>query len=242
MQEEAEVTRKEKLKKFCLEISLPFKDLGMIDLALHHSSYSNENKKYKHKNNERLEFLGDAVLDVIAADLLFTILPASDEGELSYLKSAIVSESALAKTARKLKIGKFMVFGKGEEKSGGREKDAVLADAMEALIGACYMERGFGAVKRWVTRQLEETIQNLLSSDEKDYKTLLQEWTQKTLKCSPIYKIVNEKGKDHEKTFSALVIINEKTYGPADGKTKKTAEKAAAKIAWSALNQNMEGK
>lgn len=238
MQEESESKRKEKLKRFCLNHEIPFKDLLTVDLALHHSSYSNENKEYKHKNNERLEFLGDAVLDAIAAELLFNLLPCSPEGELSLLKSAIVNETALAKMARNLELGELLVMGKGEEKSGGRKKNAVLADAMEAFIGACHMECGFETAKKWISPLLEKEIKSLLSSKEKeDYKTLLQEWTQKHMKCSVKYTIVDEKGKDHEKTFSAIVCVNGKIYGPVDGKSKKNAEKAAAQIAWKALHK-----
>ena len=215
--------RKSLLCKFQKDVGIRFKDLNLLDLAFHHRSFNNESvkKNLSHtQNNERLEFLGDAVLGMVTASLLYNNLVEQPEGELARIKSVVVSEMILSQIALNIGVDKCLVLGRGEELSGGRTKKAILADAMEAIIGAFYLDSGY--------------------RHQKDYKTLLQEWFQKKYKKCPRYELVDTFGPDHNREFLVQVRLEDKVFGPTKGKNKKEAEQAVAKLAWSALcNENI---
>lgn len=231
--------RSKKLKEFCKRLSIKFNDPELLDLAFHHRSYSNENLRDRHENNERLEFLGDSVLGMSTATFLYEDMLENPEGDLSKIKSAVVSEKSLAPIARRIGIPQMLILGKGEEMSGGRDKDAILADCVEAVIGAYYLDSGFEAAEELVLSFMIPEIRKMQQDKgQKDYKTLLQEYFQKKYKTCPVYELVKNTGPDHEKVFWIKVKLNEKSYGPCPGKSKKAAEQNVAKLAWETINKN----
>lgn len=230
-----EPKRKQELLEFQKQAGLKFKDLRLLDLAFHHRSFSNEHNNF-HANNERLEFLGDSVLGLVAASYLYNSFKDKPEGELAKIKASAVSEEALSKTASKLNISNYLVLGRGEEMSGGREKKAILADALEAVIGAYYIDSGFKTAQKFVLRLLESTINSVLEKKFiSDYKSLLQELVQKKFKTVPKYELKKASGPDHDRIFWFSVSVNGKVYGPLSGKTKKEAEQSVAKVAYENL-------
>ncbi len=205
-----------------------FKDPALLNKALTHKSYVNE-KTETLKNNERFEFLGDSVLDLIVSDFLITAYPDFSEGKLSKIRAAVVNEGCLAKLARKLDLGKFLLLGKGESQSGGRNKNSLLANAFEALVGALYQDGQLPEVKRVFMGELKNEISKRIDSRLfQDFKSELQEYTQTHLNCIPSYKVVGEAGPDHEKTFEVEVIFQGSPKGKGQGRNKKEAEQAAA--------------
>ncbi len=227
-----EAGRRQALLEFQRQVSVKFKDLRLLDLAFHHRSFSNEKNSLR-ENNERLEFLGDSVLGLAIAAYLYQSFKDKTEGELAKIKASVVSEEALSKIAADLHISRYLVLGRGEEMSGGRGKKAILADALEAIIGAYYLDSGFKAVKKFILVLFEPVI--VLTLQKKyisDYKSLLQEFMQKHFKTVPKYELNKVSGPDHNRTFWVSVAANEKKYGPFSGKTKKEAEQAAAKSAY----------
>lgn len=233
--EEPSRERRSVLAAFQKAAGIKFKDLDLLNLALTHRSCGNEDPS-RSQNNERLEFLGDAVLGAIAATRLYELLGTKPEGDLARIKSYVVSENALSEIARSLGIDRNILLGKGEEQSGGREKKAILADAMEAVIGAYYLDEGFEAAGRFVLRLLEPEIQKVLQNRHlKDYKTILQEYMQKYLRSYPEYKLVRRSGPDHDRTFWMSCAMGGAEYGPVSGKNKKEAEQRAAKAAYDAI-------
>ncbi|MGP1586829.1 MAG: ribonuclease III [Treponemataceae bacterium] len=227
--------RKEQLRVFQKNLNIRFKNLDLLNLSFFHRSIANEiaGRDQLYENcNERLEFLGDAVLDMITADYLYSVLSNSPEGVLSQIKSVVVAEPVLAEIAEKIGIKDLLVLGHGEEKSGGRNKRAILADCLEAVIGAYYFDQGYDAVQKFVLflvkAQIEKVIEN---QGQKDHKTLLQEWFQKCSKQCPKYELVKTEGPDHDKTFWVSVHLGGKIFGPECGKSKKDAEQNAAKLA-----------
>jgi len=227
--------RKKKLIDFCKNLGLKFRDIDLLDLAFHHRSCSNEDINFKDLNNERLEFLGDSVLGLVAADFLYNDMTKNSEGDLSKIKSAVVSEDALAPVAMKFGLDKMLVLGHGEELSGGRSKKAILADCMEAVIGAYYADQGFSAAQKYVLSFIVPEVRKIQKTGGKDYKSLLQEMYQKKCKKCPVYKTVSVTGPDHSREFRVTVHLGEVSYGPASGKSKKEAEQLAAKDAYEAL-------
>lgn len=221
------------LISFCKNVDIKFKNIELLDLAFHHRSITNEIKN--HQNNERLEFLGDSVLGMVTAAYLYNNLE-NPEGDLAKIKSSVVSEKALAPVALRFGLDKLLVLGKGEELSGGRTKPAILADCMEAIIGAYYLDSGYKTAEKYVLEFIIPEINNVLTFGMKDYKTKLQELSQKNFKICPKYEMVSKKGPDHNQTFEFVVMIGETKYGPAIGKTKKEAEQNAAKIALDTLD------
>lgn len=238
-----EPERKREIQKFQKQTGIRFRDLSLLDLAFYHRSYSNEHSNF-HENNERLEFLGDSVLGLVVADYLYKSFKDKTEGELAKIKATVVSEESLSKVAIDLGISKYLVLGRGEEMSHGREKKAILADALEAIIGAYYLDSGFKAVQHFVLKLIEPFIK--LTVQKKyigDYKSLLQEAIQKQFKTTPKYELKKIAGPDHDRTFWFSVIINGNTYGPLSGKTKKEAEQTVAKLAYEKLylsHENLE--
>lgn len=227
--------RKKKLIDFCKNLGLKFRDIDLLDLAFHHRSCSNEDINFKDLNNERLEFLGDSVLGLVTADFLYNDMTKNSEGDLSKIKSAVVSEDALAPVALKFGLDKMLVLGHGEELSGGRSKKAILADCMEAVIGAYYADQGFSAAQKYVLSFIVPEVRKIQKTGGKDYKSLLQEMYQKKCKKCPVYETVSVTGPDHSREFRVTVHLGEVSYGPASGKSKKEAEQLAAKDAYEAL-------
>lgn len=229
--------RKKELDEFCRHLKLHFKNYSLLDLAFHHRSYSNENTSYKRYNNERLEFLGDSVLGLATAAFLYNDMSQNKEGDLAKIKANVVSEQSLAPIAvEKMHIDKYLVLGKGEELSGGRTKKAILADAVEAVIGALYIDSGYESAESLVLELIIPEIRKVQSDHgSKDYKTLLQEFYQKKTNACPSYSLVRTTGPDHDRIFYVSVKLGDVVYGPASGKNKKSAEQAAAGVACNAL-------
>lgn len=233
--------RERELLVFIKESHIIISNLELLNLAFTHRSYANETSEMV-DNNERLEFLGDSVLGMCVADWLFRNLPAKAEGDFSKIKSVVVSEDSLAMIARKLHVDKYLLIGKGEENTGGRDKKALLADCMEALFAACYLDSGFEAAKSFVMRYLEQQIRAVLDDDyHRDYKTSLQEYMQKRWRKVPSYTLVKKTGPEHDYTFFVEVDVNGKVFGPASGVNKKQAEQMAAKLAYDQLVKPSNG-
>lgn len=224
--------RKKALLDFQKRLNISFSDLSLLDLAFHHRSFSNESPEAKGINNERLEFLGDSVLGLVTADFVYDDMIGNTEGDLAKIKAAAVSEKALAPIAIKFKIDKMLVLGKGEEMSGGRTKPAILADCMEAVIGAYYLDSGFEKAKEYVRSFIIPEVRKIQKTGGKDYKTLLQEYYQKETRKCPVYELISVTGPDHAKVFSVSVHLGSKVYGPEKGSSKKEAEQLAAQKAW----------
>lgn len=212
------------------KLGYSFRDKKLLKNALIHRSYGNENWKYKNINNERLELLGDAVLDLVVAEYLYKVFANSTEGELAKIKSMAVSEPVLARVSKGLSMGEYLLLSKGEEMTGGRERSSILGDVFEAVLGAIYLDSDFHSVKEVALKHMKYWIDNIDTNDEiLDYKTILQEYTQKEKKIVPTYEVVAESGPDHMKTFEIMVKIGTDISGRGVGKNKKLAEQAAAK-------------
>ncbi|MBQ9206552.1 MAG: ribonuclease III [Treponema sp.] len=228
--------RIKELNSFCKNISIKFSNLSLLELAFTHRSCSQEGKVHKHENNERLEFLGDSVLGMATAAYLYEHLMDNPEGDLAKIKSTVVSEQSLAPIALKIGIDKMLILGKGEEMSGGRKKRAILADAVEAVIGAYYLDSGYKSAEKLVLSfMIPEIAAVLENKGTKDYKTMLQEAHQKKYKICPVYELVKESGPDHERVFWVSVHLKDATYGPEKGKSKKEAEQNVAQKAWNEI-------
>jgi len=227
--------RKKVLAAFLKTAGLRFKSLGLLNLSFMHRSVSNEsNQKF---NNERLEFLGDAILGAVSADLLYRDLLDRPEGDLARIKAVVVSEDVLSGVALELQIDSLLILGRGEELSGGRAKKTILADALEALIGAIYLDSGYKNAFSFVSRFISVEINRVLENRHHlDYKSLLQELCQRLYKNYPAYRLLKRTGPEHSYVFWIEVTVNGKVYGPASGKSKKGAEQEAAKLAYEELN------
>jgi len=224
------------LEKFQKKLAIHFNDIYLLDHAFHHRSYSNEVLNYS-GNNERLEFLGDAVLGMSCATYLYQTMENHPEGDLAKIKSVVVSEATLANIALKIGIDTCISLGKGEENSGGRKKKAILADATEAVFGAYYLDSGFEAAEALILELLVPEIDKVKANrHHKDYKTLLQEAYQKKHKVCPYYEVVKKTGPDHDRRFWVSVHLKNITYGPKEGKSKKEAEQEVAKFVWNQLD------
>lgn len=208
------------------KIGYRFRDQRLLKQALTHSSYANEQKINKLQDYERLEFLGDAVLELISSDFLFHENPQMPEGKLTKLRSSMVCEPALAFCARDLELGKYMLLGKGEESTGGRMRDSITSDAMEALIGALYLDGGFDAAHDFIHRFILTDLENKILFY--DSKTVLQEMIQTDGKSSLVYELKGEQGPDHDKEFLVDAVLNGDVAGSGRGRTKKAAEQQAA--------------
>ena len=208
---------------------IPYHDRQLISQAFVHSSYVNENKTPMH-DNERLEFMGDAVLQVYSADRLFRIEPALVEGQMSVRRSNLVSESALAEIVRENGLNQFLLLGIGEEKTGGRERDSIISDMFEAFIGAIYLDQGietaYDLLDQLMGKHIEEVGEKMI-----DYKTRLQEYVQADSRKSIVYETVSVKGPNNQPVFEVAVKIDDLIYGYGKGPTKKQAQKNAAKNA-----------
>jgi len=214
------------------KLDYKFKNKALLREALTHPSFHNRKLNDKINNNQRLEFLGDAVLDLIVTELLYRKLVSFSEGKLTKIKSIIVSKDSLAKWAIHLSLGQYIILGKGEDLTGGRKKLSILADCFEALLGAIYLDSGLIRTKKIVLPFARKEIELFTEGKhEEDFKTLLQEISQKKLKCLPEYRLIKEKGPDHKKIFCIEVRLNKITHGTGAGENKKEAEQEAAKNA-----------
>ena len=218
---------KEEVRKELEEkIRYHFRNPKLMEKALTHSSYSNEHRLGRLENNERLEFLGDAVLEIVTSEFLYRTYPQKPKGELTKLRASMVCEQTLAFCARALDLGSYLLLGKGEDLTGGRERASVTSDAMEAMIGAVYLDGGFANAKEFVHHFVLNDIEHKQLFF--DSKTILQEIVQGELECEPVYELVGEEGPNHNKKFLVQVSIKGAVFGRGSGRTKKAAEQEAA--------------
>lgn len=211
------------------KLGYPFTDRQLLKTALTHSSYANE---HHCEYNERMEFLGDSVLSLVVSTYLYQSLAKENEGNLSKLRASLVCEPALAALARKIDLGTNILLGKGEENTGGRDRDSVLSDAYEAIIAAIYLDSDLETVRKWLLEQMHDALQAALHGGSwHDYKTTLQEIIQKHSRERIVYTVIAEQGPDHHKDFSVQVTLGEKVIGAGSGQSKKEAEQNAAKNA-----------
>ena len=212
------------------KIGYKFKNADLLLNALAHSSYANENRGIS--DNERLEFLGDAVLGLVIADYLYRLFEKHKEGDLTKIRASIVSEGPLSQIARDIRLGRFLLLGKGEAISGGRDRDSVLADALEAVIGAVYLEAGINQAKELIIGLFSSLMENSFQGKGfQDYKTNLQEVLQAMGEEEIVYRVIKETGPDHDKEFVIEVLCGRRVIGRGKGKSKKEAEQRAAKEA-----------
>ncbi len=224
-----------RLSIFFRRMGWDIRDLSLYEKALTHSSYAYE-KGRPSFNNERLEFLGDAVLELVISSHLYDSYPDLPEGSLTRLRSNLVCEPSLAAIAGTLKLGELLRLGKGELAGGGSRRPSLLADALEALIGAVYLDQGLERCRRQVLELYEPLFRDLQEGIlRKDYKTMVQELTQAQFGITPEYRIVHESGPDHEKMFLAEIMLETKSIGRGAGRSKKESEQAAAREAWARL-------
>ncbi len=217
-------------------VGYAFKEMSLLKQAVTHRSFANENRTQHIRDNERLEFLGDAILDLIISRYLFDKYPSMPEGDLSKIRASIVCEGSLARIAKEIDLGSFIFLGKGEELSGGRKRASILADAFEAVTGAILVDGGYDEAESFLQRTLIKSVAHLSSNDlYTDYKTLLQEAIQKESSQPVHYEVIQEKGPDHDKDFFVGVYHGTKKLGEGNGKSKKEAEQHAAKKALDAL-------
>jgi len=222
--------REKALKALQKKIHYRFKSFDLLDQGLRHKSFVHETFQGDGQDNERLEFLGDAILDVVISHLIMERHPEHAEGNLSRLRAAVVNEVRLAKIARELALGEYLLLGKGEEMTGGRGKNSILAASLEALLAAVYLDGGYKKAFRVISQLF--SLHLGMAEEEgfyQDFKTKLQEISQETLKAIPRYLLVKEFGPDHDKVFGVKVLIQEKVVGAGAGKSKKEAEQRAAK-------------
>jgi ribonuclease-3 len=217
-----------------------FRDPTLCETAMTHTSWLNEAGRPERSDNERFEFLGDAVLDLVVSDVLMRRFPTRREGDLSRARAALVSESGLAQVALAIDLGGFILLGKGEERTGGRSRPSILANALEALMGAIYLDAGFDAAAAVATRLFEGRIEDVDSHARLDYKSRLQERAQALWQTAPVYEVVAEDGPDHDKRFEVVLSLAGRSYGRAVGKSKKEAEQGAAAAALEAIDREVK--
>lgn len=221
-------TLEEKLKQ---DFKIIFDDVTLLDTAFTHTSYANEHRLLNISHNERLEFLGDAVLQLLISQYLFTKYPKKAEGKLSKLRSMIVREESLASFSRYCGFDKYIKLGNGEEKSGGRNRDTILGDLFEAFLGALFLDKGLDTVNLFLSQVMIPKIEQGSFEIVKDYKTSLQEILQAKGEVAIDYQVIKESGPDHAKQFEVSIMVNHKEFSRGSGKSKKTAEQNAAKNA-----------
>jgi ribonuclease-3 len=231
-----------KTKIFSLLSSLQIENITDIEIfiqAFIHRSIVNERNDYAPEHNERLEFLGDAVLELVITEKLFLDYPEKQEGELTDMRSALVRWRNLAQVAKTLSFQEYLLLWKGEEKSGGREKDYILANTLEAFLGALYSVSGFNVAKEFILSHIYTTLPYILKHNLfKDFKTLLQEYTQATFDITPNYKVLAETGPDHDKVFEVGVYLDQKCIGSWEGSSKKKWQESAAQNAYNTLQSD----
>ncbi len=233
--------RKASLEPLQKTLNYHFNNLLLLNKALTHKSYVNE-RSGTLKHNERFEFLGDSVLDLIVSDFLVERYDQYTEGALSKIRAAVVNESCLAQLSRNIDLGRYLLLGKGEELSGGRKKNSLLANTFEALVGAVYRDSDLETANRVFFPILKCDVEKYAQTCQfRDFKSDLQEYTQNKLVCVPSYKVVGESGPDHDKRFEVAVFVQNENKGQGKGKSKKEAEQAAAKMALERFNVRGQG-
>ena len=215
-------------------IGYSFKNVMLLQNALTHSSYANECWHDSLKSNERLEFLGDSILGMVVAEYLYRTFPDRPEGELTKMRADMVCEQALAEVAERLCLGEHLLLGNGEEQTGGRGRASILADAVESVIAACFLDGGRSAAEGFINRFVLCNVP-VKSLHNMDYKTALQERVQRKKNQSIVYELISQTGPDHAKTFEVTVLLNGKPAGTGIGSSKKRAEQAAAQAAYEQL-------
>ena len=212
----------------CTVLSYRFKDDSLLQQAMTHRSYlSNSGERWE--SNERLEFLGDAVLGLVVTDELYRLYPRASEGQLTRVKASVVSRERLAKVAHSIKLGRYILLGGGEEKSGGRDRDSILSDALEALLGALYLDGGEACIRRIVKKYLLKNLKPVLQDKfHRNFKSWLLETVQGEGRSSPRYRVLEESGPDHKKRFTVQVSVEGEILGQGIGLSKKKAEQEAA--------------
>ncbi len=234
--------RARQLNRLQGELGYRFVDIDRLDRALMHSSYVHEQAEPPAASNERLEFLGDAVLELVVTEFLFQRFPEASEGQLSKARSGVVNESRLADTARRLSLGDYLLLGRGEQAQGGNEKNSLLADAMEALLAAIYLDGGLEPVRGLVHRVLSPAAERALSrAPRRDYKTRLQERVQELMHVTPRYKLVEASGPDHDRRFLVALLVAGSEVARGEGRSKKEAEQKAARQGLAAWPPSKEG-
>lgn len=226
------------INSFQKQINIQFQDEELLIRALTHRSFANEQEGDDIQDNERLEFLGDAVLDFITTGILYEYYPQMPEGELTRLRSALVRTETLADLARDCNLGEVLRMGKGEESSGGRERRNILCDAFEALLAAIYLDQGLERVRDFVLPLLREKMEYILKESlHIDARSTFQEWSQAVRNITPVYRVVDESGPDHEKEFLVEVLLEEEVAGEGSGRSKQSAAQSAAREALRRLEQ-----
>lgn len=220
------------------KFDISFKNEALLMEAMTHSSYANEHKEMKGIYNERIEFLGDAVLELTISDWLFRQFPHFQEGQLTKLRAQIVCEDSLSLLAKECSLNEYLLLGKGETLSGGREKPAILCDVFEAFIGALYLDKGVNEIQRFLNLVVIPKIKNGRYELITDFKTELQEYLQQNGPVHIRYELVKEEGPSHDKIFTVQLIVDGKKYKTASGKTKKAAEQMAAKLTMEELTKS----
>lgn len=214
---------------FAKQLGLSLNNLDLLVEALTHRSYLNEHREYTGNHNERLEFLGDAVLELAATDFLFKKFPAASEGELTSYRAALVNTVSLAESARALGVSEFLLLSKGESRDTGRARDVILADALEAIIGAVYLDQGFGAAEAFIGKNLYGKIDEVIAKRSyQDAKSRFQEIAQEKRGITPSYETLSEEGPDHAKLFTVGVFIGAEEIARGEGQSKQEAEQSAA--------------
>ncbi len=232
--------RKQLLKDLARRLGHRFKDLRLLDQALRHTSYAHENPS-SGPSNEQMEFLGDAVLALTVTNLLLLRFPQSSEGELSRGRAALVNARQLASLARQLELGSYLLLGRGEESQAGHEKPSLLADALEAVLAACFLDGGLKAAEKLTRNWFEPLLAPLTTPPWQDFKTALQEFTQARFKTSPTYKLLSESGPHHARHFLVEVRLDDRPLAQGEGRSKKQASQTAALLALEKLQEEVGG-
>jgi len=217
-------------------LGISFNNLSLLEQALVHSSYINENPGFAQASNERLEFLGDAVLDLVVAEKLYQDFPHLSEGEMTKLRAALVCRDTLSSVAKVISLGDYLYMGKGEEASGGRHKPANLTGALEAVIAAIFLDQDLAIARDCILRLLNPELQKVISQSAADYKSQLQELIQARQQLTPTYHIIEAVGPDHVKEFTVEVRVGNTVLGKGSGRSKKVAETEAARLALERLS------
>ncbi len=223
------------------KLGFVFNNKYLLILAFTHRSWINENKETTKEHNERLEFLGDSVLGLITSEYLFEHYPLAKEGDLSYLRSRVVDAATCCQCLVHLEVESFLMLGKGEMMNAGKGRESLLANLLEALLGAIYLDQGFDKVKKFFLERFEPILERLIEDPGKNWKALLQDYYQKKCRKQPVYKVLSETGPHHAKMFCVGVYLEDNELGSGEGLSKKQAEQSAAQNALARLGEDKSG-
>ncbi len=218
-----------KLENIQKKLETSFNDIGLLEEAITHRSYLNENEKWQHRNNERLEFLGDAVLELVVTEELFDMFPEKEEGELTIYRAALVNTKILSIVAYDIKLDEEVLLSRGEARDfSGRGKESISANVVEAIIGAIYLDQGYDVVKKFIVRNIISRLDSVIKNGGKDPKSLVQEIAQSDYKITPTYRVIGESGPAHDRHFNVGLYFNHELKAEGGGKSKQEAETEAA--------------